>query len=74
VIGVVVSKLNAMNIQQEVGDIPQNVNFGIAMKNLVAFLDQNAVPYERKVSNKPVDKVDLAELARESTVLLQCYQ
>lgn len=74
VIGVVVSKLNAMNIQQEVGDIPQNVNFGIALKNVVTFLDANDVPYERKVSNAPKDKVDLAELARESTVLLQCYQ
>jgi len=74
VIGVVVSKLNAMNIQQEVGDIPQNVNFGIALKNVVTFLDANDVPYERKASNAPKDKVDLAELARESTVLLQCYQ
>ncbi len=74
VIGVVVSKLNAMNIQQEVGDIPQNVNFGIALKNVVTFLDANDVPYERKVSNTPKDKVDLAEIARDSTVLLQCYQ
>jgi hypothetical protein len=74
VIGVVVSKLNAMNVQNEVGDIPQNVNFGIALKNLVAFLDANQVPYERKPSNSPKDKVDLAELARDSTVLLQCYQ
>lgn len=74
VIGVVVSKLNAMNIQQEVGDIPQNVNFGIALKNVVTFLDANDVPYERKASKAPKDKVDLAELARESTVLLQCYQ
>lgn len=74
VIGVVVSKLNAMNVQQEIGDIPQNVNFGIALKNVVAFLDANDVPYERKASNSPRDKVDLAELARDSTVLLQCYQ
>lgn len=74
VIGVVVSKLNAMNIQDQIGDIPQNVNFGIAMPNLIAFLKGNDVPFEQKVSNTPMDKVDLAELARESTVLLQCYQ
>ena len=74
VIGVVVSKLNAMNVQQEIGDIPQNVNFGIALKDVVAFLDANDVPYERKASNAPKDKVDLAEIARDSTVLLQCYQ
>ena len=74
VIGVVVSKLNAMNIQEQIGDIPQNVNFGIALPSLIKFLKGNDVPFEPKVSNKPVDKVDLAELARESTVLLQCYQ
>ncbi len=74
VIGVVVSKLNAMNIQDQIGDIPQNVNFGIALPSLIKFLKSNDVPFEPKVSSKPVDKVDLAELARDSTVLLQCYQ
>lgn len=74
VIGVVVSKLNAMNIQEQTGDIPQNVNFGIALPSLIKFLKSNDVPFEPKVSNKPVDKVDLAELARDATVLLQCYQ
>lgn len=74
VIGVVVAKLNAMSIQDQVGDIPQNVNFGIALPNLVTFLKANSVPFAPQASVKAVDKVDLAELARESTVLLQCYQ
>ena len=74
VIGVVVSKLNAMNIQDQIGDIPQNVNFGIALPSLIDFLKGNNVPFAPLVSNKPVDKVDLAELARDATVLLQCYQ
>ena len=74
VIGVVVSKLNAMNIQDQIGDIPQNVNFGIALPSLIKFLKGNNVPYEPKASSAHIDKVDLAELARESTVLLQCYQ
>ncbi|MEQ1780084.1 MAG: serine protease [Hyphomonadaceae bacterium] len=74
VIGVVVSKLNAMNIQDQIGDIPQNVNFGIALPSLIDFLKGNNVPYAPKASSEHIDKVDLAELARESTVLLQCYQ
>ena len=45
VIGVVVSKLNAMSIQDQVGDIPQNVNFGIALPSLVDFLNDNDVRY-----------------------------
>ncbi len=74
VIGVVVSKLNAMSIQDEIGDIPQNVNFGIALPSLIKFLKGNDVPYAPQASSTHIDKVDLAELARESTVLLQCYQ
>jgi len=74
VIGVVVSKLNAMTIQDQVGDIPQNVNFGIALTSLVDFLNDNDVDYARQASGAKLDKVDLAELARASTVLLQCYQ
>ncbi len=74
VIGVVVSKLNAMSVQDQIGDIPQNVNFGIALSSLLTFLDQNDVAYRRESSADKLDKVDLAELARASTVLLQCYQ
>lgn len=74
VIGVVVAKLNAMSIQDVVGDIPQNVNFGIGLKSLTNFLKANGVAYEANVAAKPMDKVDLAEVARESTVLIQCYQ
>lgn len=74
VIGVVVAKLNAMNVQDQYGDIPQNVNFGIGLPSLLDFLDENDIDYVRKPSGPKLDKVDLAELARASTVLLECYQ
>jgi S1-C subfamily serine protease len=74
VIGVVVSKLNAMNIQSQYGDIPQNVNFGITLARLTAFLNDHDVKYVRQPSGNRMDKVDLAEIARASTVLLQCFQ
>lgn len=74
VIGVVVSKLDAMSVQNEVGDIPQNVNFGVALPGLKAFLEANDVAYQARASGAKMDKVDLAELARDSTVLLQCYR
>lgn len=74
VVGVVVSKLNAMSVQDQYGDIPQNVNFGITLAQLLAFLDENDVDYTRKASAGTLEKVDLAELARASTVLLECYQ
>lgn len=74
VIGVVVSKLDAMSVQNEVGDIPQNVNFGVALPGLKSFLEANDVAYQPRASGAKIDKVDLAELARDSTVLLQCYR
>lgn len=74
VIGVVVSKLNAMSIQDQVGDIPQNVNFGISLPSLLTFLDDNSISYKQQASGAKMEKVDLAELARASTVLLQCFQ
>lgn len=74
VIGVVVAKLNAMSVQDQYGDIPQNVNFGISLPSLLDFLDENGIDYVRKPSSDKLDKVDLAELARASTVLLECYQ
>ena len=74
VIGVVAAKLNAMTVQDQYGDIPQNVNFGIALPSLLEFLDENDIAYSRTASSEKLDKVDLAELARASTVLLECYQ
>ncbi|MDP3494021.1 MAG: serine protease, partial [Hyphomonadaceae bacterium] len=74
VIGVVVSKLDAMSVQNEVGDIPQNVNFGVALPGLKTFLEANDVAYQPRASVAKMDKVDLAEVARDSTVLLQCYR
>jgi len=71
---VVVSKLDAMSVQNEVGDIPQNVNFGVALPGLKSFLEANDVAYQPRASGAKIDKVDLAELARDSTVLLQCYR
>ena len=52
----------------------KNSNFGIALPSLIKFLNGNDVPYAPQASSTHIDKVDLAELARESTVLLQCYQ
>ena len=39
VIGVVVAKLNAIEVAKVTGDIPQNVNFAIKSDVLIGFLD-----------------------------------
>jgi serine protease Do len=45
VIGVVVSKLDAIEVARATGDIPQNVNFGIQRRVLAEFLCANRVNY-----------------------------
>lgn len=47
VIGVVTGKLDTLHAIKATGDIPQNVNFSIRLRNLFAFLDVNGVKYER---------------------------
>ena len=43
VIGVVVSKLNAAQVAEKTGDIPQNVNFAVKGTEALAFLRANGV-------------------------------
>ncbi len=72
VVGVVVSKLDAVAVASVTGDIPQNVNFAISLGTLQAFLDANDVDYQTRASNAPKSNADVAELARASTVQIEC--
>lgn len=54
------------------GDIPQNVNFAISLGTLQAFLDANGVDYQTRASNAPKSNADVTELARASTVQIEC--
>jgi S1-C subfamily serine protease len=76
-LGLVVSKLDAGKVYQLTGDVPQNINFAIKGPILATFLEANGSkagsarsglgPTRRSVS-------DIAEAAKPSTVLVQCYE
>jgi S1-C subfamily serine protease len=73
--GVVVSKLNAMAIARATGDIPQNVNFAIKVSTLVNFLEAHNIRYEAAeaaVSELPVTQ--RAERAEASSTQIECYK
>lgn len=72
--GVVVSKLNAVKMAKINGDIPQNVNFAIHVNVLRAFLDANSVNYDSAISDKPLAPTAIAEKARGFTVLVECWK
>ena len=74
VVGVVVSKLDAMAIASLTGDIPQNVNFAIKQSLAQAFLDANGVDYETRTSAKELTTADIAEIGKRFTVPIECWQ
>ncbi len=75
VVGVVVSKLNAMRIAQMTGgDIPQNVNFAIKGGEAVRFLRENgAIPEMAASTGGDRRASEVGEVANASTLFIQCF-
>lgn len=74
VIGVVVSKLDAIKVAKAIGDIPQNVNFAINAAVARGFLDAKGVKYETALSNRKLEAADVGELAKKFTVVVECWK
>jgi TPR repeat protein len=72
--GVVVSKLDAIKAAKLTGDIPQNVNFAINANVLRSFLDANSVGYETASSDKAIPTTAIADKAKGFTVLVECWK
>lgn len=75
VVGVVSAKLD-MKALRATGGIPQNVNFAVNGQTVKAFLDANKVPYKTGggVFSREKSNADIAEEARKSTVLVECWK
>ena len=74
VIGVVVSKLNAVKVAKLTGDIPQNVNFAISTNVLREFLDANGAEYKSGAAGLPIPTPEVARRAQAITVLIECWK
>lgn len=72
VIGVAVAKLDAMVIHSETGDFPQNINFAVSLGSLRSFLDRFGVQYESGKYRRLKTSEELADIARVSTIHLEC--
>jgi TPR repeat protein len=72
VIGVVVSKLDALKVARAIGDLPQNVNFAIKGEVLRAFLEAHDVDYASSPGARPKGTAAVAERAQQFTVLIEC--
>ena len=74
VVGVVVSKLDAIQVARSTGNIPQNVNFAVSAGTARAFLDAEGVPYETAPSDPALAPAEVAAAARKFTVLVECWK
>ena len=74
VVGVVVSKLDALQVASLTGDVPQNVNFAIKASVVRAFLEANGVEFRTTASTAERDTPALADQARKYTIPLECWK
>jgi TPR repeat protein len=75
VIGVVVSKLNALRVAAATGDVPQNVNFAVNGMVARAFLEANGVQVDSGMTMPARQTIpDVAERAKRYTVLVECWR
>lgn len=74
IVGVVVAKLDALLVAEEIGDIPQNINFALQGWLAQVFLDSHAVDYETAETNLPGNAAGAAGRARGFTVLVECLE
>jgi S1-C subfamily serine protease len=74
IVGIVVSKLDAINIAKATGDIPQNINFAIKDTIAKSFLDSQSVEYETETSSTTREFADIGAAAKKFTLLLECLR
>ncbi len=74
VVGVVSAKLDALEVVDAYGDIPQNVNFAIKAKVAAAFLNQNQLIATAADGGPALSAADVGEIAQRYTVLVECWK
>ena len=74
IVGVVVSKLDALKLAKANGDIPQNINFAVKGEIAQVFLKAHRVKFKTAASNKKLENTDIANSGRAFTVLVGCFK
>jgi S1-C subfamily serine protease len=72
VIGVVVSKLNALRVARITEDIPQNINFAIKTSIALKFLDARGVHYSSSMPSAEMSIPNIVERVRLFSVEVRC--
>jgi S1-C subfamily serine protease len=73
IVGIVTSKLNVVAVAKITGDLPQNVNFAVKSSVIRTFLEANNIDYTTAPSTRAMSAADVADVAREFTLAIQCH-
>ena len=74
-VGVTFARIDDVSVLEQSGTIPQNINYGIKHDVVRDMLEEYNIPYSsgRAYWFQPSQEV-VAELSRETTILLNCYE
>ena len=65
IVGVVVSRLNKLNVAKAIGSFPENVNFGIKASTVRPFLTTSGLPSKWSKRSKPKQDKQVAKIAQK---------
>jgi Trypsin-like peptidase domain len=74
VVGVIVSKLDAVRAAAITGDIPQNVNFAVHASIVTSILDSYSLNYDSKISDAEMSVAKVVSASLSAVVLLECTE
>ena len=66
--------MDGLAIVESTGAIPENVAFAIQWAQMEAFLENEGIAPSRERSTQPLSATDIAALARQVTVSIDCAQ
>jgi hypothetical protein len=73
IVGVVIAKLNRLNVAKAIGSLPENVNFGIKASTVRQFLTASGLPSMSSKSSKSMSTKQLAKIAQKQTLMVMCH-
>jgi S1-C subfamily serine protease len=74
VIGIVVSKLDALKLAKSTGDLPQNINFAIRGDVVRSFLEAQHVDFAASSDSSKLENTEIAKLGIAVTVQVRCIR
>ena len=72
IVGVVIAQLNKLKVAKAIGSLPENVNFGIKASTVRQFLTSAGLPTKWSNRTKRKSTKELAQIAKNQTVMVVC--